>query len=294
MNDYPEIAERFARETAKHEMTVLHDDGLYRHLRFADPANMFYGFDLITLPGTLIARFSGEAYVFSREPDMFEFFRHQRGYTADINPGYWAQKLSGGHDSAMRYDHEIFERKVKEYVADDIRCGNAPRGISRVIKEFLAEAPSTWEGGAREALEGFAYYVDEDDRYDYNKQPDYMFHDTWEWNLRDYHWAFLWTCHAIVWGIAKYDEAKAAASTPEKFTEADRLQRDLDDALAAEIELLGKVAAARKLAEVLFHRDAPGDDDIATSLTAVLDGKVTIAEIGAHLDRMRARERATA
>lgn len=29
-----DIAARFARDTAQHEMTVLHDDGLYRHLRF--------------------------------------------------------------------------------------------------------------------------------------------------------------------------------------------------------------------------------------------------------------------
>lgn len=34
MTDYPEIASRFARETSAHRMTVLHDAGLYRHLRF--------------------------------------------------------------------------------------------------------------------------------------------------------------------------------------------------------------------------------------------------------------------
>jgi hypothetical protein len=28
------IAERFTRETAGHTMTIAHDDGLYRHLRF--------------------------------------------------------------------------------------------------------------------------------------------------------------------------------------------------------------------------------------------------------------------
>jgi hypothetical protein len=29
-----DIATRFAKDTATHRMTVLHDDGLYRHLRF--------------------------------------------------------------------------------------------------------------------------------------------------------------------------------------------------------------------------------------------------------------------
>lgn len=29
--------EHFDQATIEHEMTVLHDDGLYRHLRFAKP-----------------------------------------------------------------------------------------------------------------------------------------------------------------------------------------------------------------------------------------------------------------
>jgi hypothetical protein len=31
---YPKEADRFAKDTAEHAMTILHSDGLYRHLRF--------------------------------------------------------------------------------------------------------------------------------------------------------------------------------------------------------------------------------------------------------------------
>lgn len=212
MSDYTEAAERFARETAEHEMTILHDDGLYRHVRFRNPKAGFYWFDLITVPGSLIFRGDGNSYVFAREEDMFGFFRSQRGYAGAINPWYWSEKLTnpGHRDSAVTYDHEVFERVVKKHVADDLRARSAPRGISRAIKAFLADADSTHEGGAHEALRDFEFYVNEDDRFDPDVQPDYQFYDTWEWNLRDYDWWFLWACHGIAWGIAKYDEAKKA------------------------------------------------------------------------------------
>lgn len=38
MTECSEIAERFARDTARLEMTVLRVDGLYRHLRFSTPS----------------------------------------------------------------------------------------------------------------------------------------------------------------------------------------------------------------------------------------------------------------
>ncbi|MCX4543831.1 hypothetical protein [Streptomyces sp. NBC_01565] len=53
MSEYPKIAARFARETAGHEMTVLHEDGLYRHLRFATPKG-YYAFDLVAWKHKLV------------------------------------------------------------------------------------------------------------------------------------------------------------------------------------------------------------------------------------------------
>ena len=84
MNDYSEIRERMLSATADHKLTILHNDGLYRHIRFKNPKSIFYWFDLITWPGVLVFKGDMGCYVFSRLDDMFEFFT---GPT--INPGYW-------------------------------------------------------------------------------------------------------------------------------------------------------------------------------------------------------------
>jgi hypothetical protein len=51
-------AERFPRDTANHQMTVLFENGLYRHLRFDAPDGSGYRFDLVTWPNRLA--FQGE------------------------------------------------------------------------------------------------------------------------------------------------------------------------------------------------------------------------------------------
>jgi hypothetical protein len=190
MPELAEIAERFKRETADHQMTVMHDDGLYRHLRFMNPEfGGIYRFDLITWPGRLtICGDIKEAYTFARLPDMFEFFRGH-----EVNPDYWSEKLDGDRRRVETYDQDSFERQVKEHVAEAIRSGDAPRGIGAEIKREIFEwGDITYEDGARKELENFSH-------------EGWRFEDTWEWNFRDWDWAFLWACNAIVWGIAQYD-----------------------------------------------------------------------------------------
>jgi hypothetical protein len=152
-----DIAERFARETADHRMTVLHDDGLYRHLRFRSPKNSFYWFDLITVPGSLIFRGDGQSFVFARLDDMFEFFR---GPVGRINPHYWAEKLtSHQRDEVKCYDRDIFERQVREAVDDAVRDGSAPVGLVQAVQESLLDSEEIdYESGAREALRSFTFY----------------------------------------------------------------------------------------------------------------------------------------
>lgn len=251
------IAERFARDigphelplpyqhigphklSRPHEMTILHDDGLHRHLRFRSPDHGHYWFELITVPGALIFRGDGDSYVFARTTDMFEFFRSRNG---SINPHYWAEKLTipGGRRAITEYDPDLFEQRVKEHVAEAIRFGDAPRGIGRAVTEMLRHGDIGWEEGARGELERFEHGAKvrmsclcrggaEFDAEDYagaslwrsghrgighmvdeTRIAGWRFHDTYEWSFRDYDWWFLWACTAIVYGIAKYDEARAA------------------------------------------------------------------------------------
>lgn len=203
-----DIALRFAAETSAHQMTVLHDEALYRHLRFRNPASSFYWFDLITWPGNLVFRGDGTSYAFARETDMFEFFRFSRGR---INPGYWSEKLTSDRDSIKRYDQEIFEAKVKEAFVEAVRDGRAPRGLGKAVREEILDTEEIgWEDGAHRVLRDFAFFKNPADRYDYRKSPDFQFNDAWEWSFRDYDWWFLWACHGIAWGISQYDAARVA------------------------------------------------------------------------------------
>ncbi len=192
MSERKEIADRFARDTVDHQMRVLHDDGLYRHLRFRNPARGAYWFDLVTWPGSLTIRGDlGNAYVFSRELDMFGFFRSDSGR---INPHYWAQKTERGPGGCKSYSQE----HAKALILDDVRERDEerPPGLMLALQREIFDT-SHYEDETREALERFNY-------------EGFRFYDTWEWDLHDYDWSFLWACHAIVWGIAQYDAAKAA------------------------------------------------------------------------------------
>jgi hypothetical protein len=247
MTNETAIAERFARDTGPHtheeylpykhigplriiptrphEMTILHDDGLYRHLRFKSPDRSTYWFDLITWPGCLTVRGDfGNGYTFACATDMFGFFRGN-SHNGSINPDYWAGKLDGGgSDVATKYDQDLFERRVKEHVAESIRDGNAPRGIGRAVTEMLRDGDTHDEDGARRELERFehgakvklsclcraAAEFDHDDyvnvslwrsshrglgHYATERWVDgFRFYDTYEWSFRDFDWSFLWAC----------------------------------------------------------------------------------------------------
>lgn len=188
------IAQRFARATADHEMTVLHDDGLYRHIRFRGPRNEIAWFDLITVPGALFFQGDGQSFTFRRIEDMFQFFRGPVGH---INPSYWAEKLTSCDAKVMKYDQELFEARVKEMFVEAARDGGVPAGTGKALREQVLDGDIYYESEARRLLNDFEH-------------KGFRFSDTWELSFEDYDWWYLWACHAIVWGIAKYDSRDTA------------------------------------------------------------------------------------
>lgn len=212
-----DIAERFARDTANHTMTVLHDDGLYRHLSFGNRnCSWNLWFDLITVPGALIFQGDGESFVFVRVTDMFGFFRSS-AHNGVPNVGYWAQKLTSNQD-VMRYDRELMEARIKETIAEHYKGDKVPDGLEREVQNDVLDQLCGDESYDRRIVDEFEFYIDGSDRYSYPKKaPDFTFGETFEWNLREYDWWFLWACQAIVWGIAQYDMGKAPEA-PEVVT----------------------------------------------------------------------------
>ncbi|MEV0382306.1 hypothetical protein [Nonomuraea sp. NPDC050643] len=249
MSDYRESAEAFARDTAGHEMTVLLDQGLHRHLRFQKPKSGNCWFEIVTWPGSLAIRGDIDGgYIFTRTTDMFEFFRRS-GHNDTINPGYWAEKTEGGRDGCRSYSADRFRQRVAEYfdahAEDDAferavvklkelgldgdnldalpkaaaeECARATAAHMKAVREafdktidgFWAEYNVEYEDEARNALNSFDFYDNPDDRYDPEKRPDFEFCNTWDWDFKDPGYWFLWCCHAIAWAIRQYDAAKSA------------------------------------------------------------------------------------
>ncbi|MBO9555560.1 hypothetical protein [Cellulomonas sp.] len=174
---YPSVYDAFLNEVAEHELTVLHEDGHYRHLRFQRPGTGMWHWDLITWPWSLAIRGDiGEGFIFTRELDMLTFFDH--GQPAGwINASYWAQKLDRGSRSVREFCRERFAAWLKD------------EGIDASL---AADVESLHE--ATEALLDAGHDWDSDDV------------QAWE----DYEYHFLVALHAILWGAKRYHAAKAA------------------------------------------------------------------------------------
>ncbi|MFB6776564.1 hypothetical protein ACFCX0_03835 [Streptomyces sp. NPDC056352] len=195
-----EVAERFKRDTANHVMTVLHEDGVYRHLRFANPENGFGAFELITWPYNLVAK-TGWTFHFDIDatPDMLDLFRNT-AFSGEINPSYWQEKVRAGRDEIEDFCPNLFEQQVKQHVVDAIRSGDAPRGIgAEVTRDIFEWGDITHEAGARAELNAFRY-------------QGWTFGETWEWDFRDYTPGFLHTCRAIRRAVDLHDAARKAVA----------------------------------------------------------------------------------
>jgi len=222
--------ERFLRDVANHQMTVLRDDGLHRHVRFKEPGTSCYYFDLITWPGYLCYTGDMGTFVFRRIDDMFEFFGHDRAYHASrgralaINLGYWGEKLvavdangasSGG--KAKEFDKDKFARVINEYRVQWMRRGKEDgtldkeqrRELWERVQEEVLDRIEDGEHYAQAAAYEFSYRTDPRDRSSWH------FEELFEHDFTDYTHTFTWCCYALAWGIQKYDEAKAAAAPAE-------------------------------------------------------------------------------
>ncbi|GAA2347285.1 hypothetical protein [Dactylosporangium salmoneum] len=216
----------FTSDIAGAEMTVLHDDGLYRHIRFKGSG--FTWFDLVTWPGNLTVKGSHGTYTFSRETDMFGFFRQSNG----VNVDYWAEKTPDGRQSVKVYSEEATTKRLVEvytehgrqvdelqarYEVDlstwkvtppDQRYPRAWQGVREPVK------PKTVAELRREVAEarrdGELSYEDGARRFLADWESVDIVSGVYEWDLREYDFHFVWSCHAIAWGIRQYDAVKAA------------------------------------------------------------------------------------
>lgn len=216
--------ERFLRDVAKHEMTVIRDDGVHRHIRFKQPdsSNMF--FDLVTWPGFLC--YSGDmgTYVFQRTQDMFGFFR-KNGRLDGINRRYWAEKIEAADNTGVtRHSHDEFMRQINDWV-DWHAEGNKPgddepeqlalwaEAYAELRAEVESEVLSADSNEVRcfDAANDFEHAGDAWQAF-HGPDAKFEFTDFWEVDTKEYTPRFLWCCYALAWGIEQYDAAKRLAA----------------------------------------------------------------------------------
>lgn len=192
-NRFARAAEQFANETRDHEMTVLHDEGVYRHIRFQRPKSGIWHFDLVTWPGHLSITGDVGGYTFARAHDMIDFF----GQSPQINPGYWGEKLVA-HSGYKSYSQELFRREVTQ-AFDEVKDDLAnPAHVWAQIEDRVLESEE-YEPEAREAVDSFTC-------------GRFSFVDTFEWNLTDFDHHYLLCCHAILFGVRRYAALTAVTS----------------------------------------------------------------------------------
>lgn len=187
----------FAQYVEKHEMTVLKDDGLYRHVRFESPDTSIFWFDLITWPGNLVVTGDVHPFHFARMDDMFEFFGGLTTYAHQINPSYWAEKIRGDNP-AISFSEEKFKQQVVQYFMDNRPAYTDKVELWKTIRADVLDSAYAYSlADARHVLSNFRYR-------NYFPNEEFEFADVWEWDLTDYDHHYLMACHAIVWGIQHY------------------------------------------------------------------------------------------
>lgn len=139
----------FLRNTKDHELKVIHDDGLYCHLRMQEPGTRMWSWDVNTWPWHLTT--SGDiadGYSFTRNEDMLLGFFYvdpsHRHYFSDGAPSidfhYWAEKLTGGRSHEMKkYDSDAFERELKEHLGESETLGDEAQEFHEKQLALLAK-----------------------------------------------------------------------------------------------------------------------------------------------------------
>lgn len=195
---------RFLNDVAEHRMAVLRDDGLHRHLQFRRPSTYCMGFDIVTWPGYLAYTGDMGCFVFTRLPDMFEFFRTDRTHSPQdgrklyINRGYWAEKCVAQDRNGIKvYSAEVFHRAVLDRLKHNGE--RLPPGTRAAVRDQVLSRADDGEHEAMRAAIDFEH-------------EGFRFSDFWETDLREYTYHYVWCCYALAWAIEQYDAIKEPAN----------------------------------------------------------------------------------
>lgn len=205
-----EVFENFTKGTAAHQLTIIRDDGIYRHLRVSSPDSGTYRFDIITWPGYLAITGDMGASVFSRVNDMFDFFRDDDGHLG-ISPDYWAEVLDANDGEVMEFSPENFERLIRDLYDEHVKEHSGDDGERPEWADELWGALNTEVLSAESVDE--AHYRMDSFRWGLGART-FWFPDAHDYgrSLLEYDRHLLWRMFAIAYAIRLYDAAKAGVA----------------------------------------------------------------------------------
>lgn len=223
---YKLTEDSFLKDVAEHQIQIIKEDGVHRHIRFQKPGTMGMHFDFITWPGYLCYTGDMGTFVFSRLDDMFQFFRtdreyaHTKGKQLGINLSYWGEKVQAvdnryaGEGSISEFDPVRFKQVINEYRVRWMRETKETSNLNKEERRELWEAvedevlSEVADGGtfAQQAAYNFSWKAG-------HGRTEYAFHDFFEHNFTKPTHTFQWCCYALAWGIQQYDSVKAEPET---------------------------------------------------------------------------------
>lgn len=217
MIDYECTEERFLEDIKNHEMTILLDSGVYRHLRFKRKDTNCYYFDIVTYPNHLVISGDMGCFVARRLNDMFEFYRtadndfnKNRKGGLSINPKYWAEKIESGKDDIKEFSVNRLKNVVDEYIDSSLHGEDWTEDEIQELKINIdRDINYTDDNSVRmfDMINEYEYYKA---GKSYRDKPNFTFDDWWEYasSCEEYTFHYIWKCYAIAHAVQEYDKFK--------------------------------------------------------------------------------------
>lgn len=193
----------FDKQVANHAMTIHVDSGKNRHLTFKPKGNTNMWFEIVTWYGSLCINGDMGTYVFSRVPDMFNFFRDR-----EINPSYWAEKCIAQdlHAPVYEFSANKFSAAINKMTQEFIDAHHLTEEQIQDLRDEILEEVA-FDGNEHQSFASAAEFSTKHPTEELEKA--YPFVDLHDHDFTDFSYLYLWNCHAILWAINKYDEFKA-------------------------------------------------------------------------------------
>nr|WP_233109105.1 hypothetical protein [Streptomyces sp. 14R-10] len=189
--------EQFASEAEGAGVSVLKDDGVYRHLRIHLPRASWKWCEVVTWPGALTLNGGLGCWTFTvPEEDPLGLFR-PNPHSERVNPLYWEGKLAPG-SKARVYSTSRATAYIRQDVAE--AADDFPGLAGDVDSDLLDGSPCvdlSTEGGLRAALAAF-------------EEMHGATYEGWRfpvesWDLKRFDPWFVLSCVVLPWAVEQYD-----------------------------------------------------------------------------------------